>query len=198
MARSRARKRVLQAGLALAEHRELRRQRDERVNRSGEQVDAFLVREARDHADERHAGVASQVQAPLQRGLVRGLALERARVVALRDARIARGSHTTVSIPFRMPLSTSCRCRSRPSMPWPNSGVWISDAYVGLTVVTASALAMPPFEEREPAVELDAVDGERRGRQLEGSRGAARRNSPGRRDCGSSSPTPRVPARPRR
>ncbi len=43
------------------------------------------------------------------------------------------------------PATALPRPRITPSRPQPNSGVWISRAYVGLTVVTRSANIRPAF-----------------------------------------------------
>ena len=48
-------------------------------------------------------------------------------------------------MPFKIPYRLPSRARIRPSNPSPPSGVMISLAYVGLTVVTASAYTTPPF-----------------------------------------------------
>ena len=55
------------------------------------------------------------------------------------------GSHTVGSMPLRMPLKAPARLRSTPSSPQPNSGVVISCAYRGLTVVSLSANFKPAF-----------------------------------------------------
>jgi hypothetical protein len=55
------------------------------------------------------------------------------------------GFQCAASMPFRMPLSRSARARSTPSRPTPAASVWISSAYVGLTVVIASANCRPAF-----------------------------------------------------
>ena len=49
------------------------------------------------------------------------------------------------SFQLMKPCKSSRRVPMTPSMPLPNSGVWISFAYCGLTVVTLSAKTIPPF-----------------------------------------------------
>src|SRR5581483_5820503 len=76
--------------LALAQDRELRRQRSELVRRGGDEVNALLVSQPSDYPQQGHRGIRSQAQAPLQRRLVRRLALERAGIVVLLDAQVRR------------------------------------------------------------------------------------------------------------
>ena len=77
MARGGSGERALERALARAQHHELRRQRGQPRPRRGDQVDALLVREAADDAEQRRRRVASQVQAPLQRRLVGRFFVER-------------------------------------------------------------------------------------------------------------------------
>src|SRR4051812_44813050 len=87
MAKRKQPQRAFVLALALAEHRELAEGR--LLVRGREQhSDALLLRETADRAEERRAGLHVQAHPALQGFLIERLALERARVVALRDQRI--------------------------------------------------------------------------------------------------------------
>jgi len=74
--------------------------------------------------------------------------------------RIVAGFQTEWSTPFRIPESTALRCAMTASRPQPNSGVWISRAYVGLTVVDVIGVLQAGLDCRSLAVKFQTVEDE--------------------------------------
>ena len=70
-------------------------------------------------------------------------------------------------MPFRMPTRSAARRRRMPSKPKPNSGVWISRAYCGLTVVISSASLMPPLRKLMLSPVFEPLDREQSHGEIE-------------------------------
>src|ERR1051325_4843161 len=88
MARGGRRQRRFVVALTAPQHAELRAELNQLVYCARQKVDALLVREAADDAEQRRRGLLHQVQAPLQRRLVRRFALEAGPGIALGEMRV--------------------------------------------------------------------------------------------------------------
>ena len=148
----------------------------------------FLIDHPGDHADERpvRATPASPARPYRARSSALLSALSRQVRAALYGAGRSgsrAGSHCFVSMPFRMPTRSAARLRRMPSNPNPNSGVWISSAYFGLTVVMTSRVVDAALEEADPSPEFETVRATGDPTADRGAAASRARRVPGTPDC---------------
>ena len=160
---------ALQPAVAAAQHRQLHVLADEPGQRRGHQVDPLLLRQPPHHADERHLRPDRQAELLLQRRPCRPPCRPGRRPSSgpAGRGRVA-GSHSSESMPLRMPVRSAARWRSTPSRPRRPRASGSPGRRSGDTVVRASANARPALHEGELVVELHGVRSGRRSRAAPG------------------------------